>query len=214
MAVKVVAVTGSYRSGGTVEAAVAAVLEGARAAGAETSTIRLLDQHIEFCTNCRACTQAAGERRGGCAQNDDMAAILGRIEAADAIVLAAPVNFYNVTALFRRFLERLACYAYWPWGAHGPVFRTKVLGKRAVLVTASAAPGFLLPFFTGAPRALKLAAKVLGAKPIGRLWLGLSAQAPTQALPPRTLVRAQAMGRKLVPLDPVVIRLRTGHKQA
>jgi NAD(P)H-dependent FMN reductase len=213
MAIRVLAVTGSYRSGGTVEAAVAAVLEGARAAGAETSTIRLLDQHIEFCTNCRACTQAAGERRGACPQKDDMDAILGRIEAADALVLAAPVNFYNVTALFRRFLERLVCHAYWPWGAHGPVFRSKVLGKRAVLVTASAAPGFLLPFFTGAPRALKVAAKVLGARPIGRLWLGLSAQAPAQALAPRTLARAQALGRDLVPLDSGEGSVRSRHKQ-
>lgn len=198
MAIKVVAISGSYRSRGTVEAAVAAVLEGARAAGAETSTIRLLDQHIEFCTNCRACTQGAGARRGACPQKDDMDAILGRIEAADALVLGAPVNFYNVTALFRRFLERLACYAYWPWGAHGPAFRSTVLGKRAVLVAASAAPGWFLPFFTGAPRALKLAAKVLGAKPIGRLWLGLSAQAPEQSLSPRALARARVLGRQLV----------------
>jgi hypothetical protein len=79
------------------------------------------------------------------------------------------------------------------------VFRSRGLGKRAVLVTASAAPGFLLPFFTGAPRALKLAAKVLGTKPIGRLWLGLSAQAPAQPLSPGTLDRARALGRNLVP---------------
>ena len=178
-----------------MEAAVAAVLEGARAAGAETSSIRLLDQHIEFCTNCRACTQVSGTRRGACPQQDDLEAILAEVEAADAIVLGAPVNFYNVTAVFRRFLERLAGYAYWPWGRPGPAFRAAHPAKKAVLVSSMAAPGFLLPLATGAPRALKMAARVLGARPVGKLWIGLSAIAQDQRLSPKLEARAQALGR-------------------
>lgn len=52
---KVTAVVGSYRRGGVVDTLVDAVLEGARAAGAETRIIHLLDARIEFCRNCRAC---------------------------------------------------------------------------------------------------------------------------------------------------------------
>ncbi len=63
----VVAVVGSYRTGGATESAVEAVLEGARAKGAETRIFHLRDQHIEFCRNCRACTQAPGTERVRCA---------------------------------------------------------------------------------------------------------------------------------------------------
>jgi len=195
---RIVAITGSYRNGGITDSAVAAVLAGARERGAETSTIRLMDRHIEFCSNCRACTQEPGPRRGACPQQDDLAAILAEVEAADAIVLGAPVNFYNVTAVFRRFLERLVGYAHWPWGANlGPAFRGGHPPKKAVLVSSTAAPGFLLPLATGAPRALKIAAKVMGARSIGNLWIGLAAVDPHQGLSARTLARAQALGRKL-----------------
>lgn len=66
MARKVVAIVGSYRKGGTVDTAVDAVLAGAREHGAETKKIYLIDQHIEYCRNCRSCTQDPGETRGKC----------------------------------------------------------------------------------------------------------------------------------------------------
>ena len=109
--------------------AVEAVLEGAREKGAETRTFHLTEQHIEFCTNCRQCTQTPGEERGQCAQQDDLEPMLEEIEAADAVVLASPVNYYNVTAIFRRFLERLLGYTYWPWGQAAPKGRKTKAGK-------------------------------------------------------------------------------------
>jgi len=101
MGKRVVAVVGSYRMGGATERAVEAVLEGARVMGAETQIFHLSDQHIEFCKNCRACTQTPGVERIRCAQEDDLEPMLREIEAADAVVLASPVNYYNVTAIFR-----------------------------------------------------------------------------------------------------------------
>ncbi|MFH1716170.1 MAG: flavodoxin family protein [Planctomycetota bacterium] len=117
MGVKVVGIVGSYRKGRTIDSAVSAVLEGAEAAGAKTKKIYLLDMRIEFCSNCRSCMQEkGGPARGKCVHNDDMDGILAEIDQADAIVLAAPVNVGNVTAIMKRFVERLAPYAYWPWG--------------------------------------------------------------------------------------------------
>ena len=104
---KVVAIVGSYRKSGIVDSAVDAILAGASAKGAETRKIYLLDKRIEFCTNCRCCTQMEGEQRGRCVQRDDLESILAEIQSANAIVLGAPVNFYNLNALFRRFMERL-----------------------------------------------------------------------------------------------------------
>ncbi len=151
MAKKTVAIVGSYRKGGTVDQLVDAVLEGAGEQGAETKKIYLIDQQIEYCHNCRGCTQTPGEERGRCTIEDDMAGILAQLDSADAVVLASPVNFYNVTAVFRTFLERLVGCACWPWGAKAPKPRTKVLRRKAVLIASSAAQGFLLPIATGAP---------------------------------------------------------------
>lgn len=197
MAKKVVAIIGSYRKGGTVDTAVEAVLAGAREHGAETKKIHLLDKHIEYCRNCRDCTQTAGEARGRCAIRDDVVAILSEIESADAVVLGSPVNFYNVTALFRTFLERLVGCVYWPWGQPAPKPRSKELPRKAVLISSSAAPGFLLPLATGAPKALRLAANCLGARPVAKLWIGLAAQSKSPELSEKVLQRAHRIGEEL-----------------
>jgi putative NADPH-quinone reductase len=197
MGKRVVAVVGSYRVGGVTESAVEAVLEGARAKGAETRTFHLRDQYIEFCRNCRVCTQTPGAERVPCGQEDDLEPMLREIEAADAVVLASPVNYYNVTAIFRRFLERLLGFAYWPWGQNGPALRSKVQPRKAVLVASAGMPGFLIPLATGAPRALRLAAGMMGAKPVGKLWIGLTAGKPDYTLSERTLKRARRMGALL-----------------
>lgn len=197
MSTRVVAILGGYRKGGVTESAVEAVLDGARRKGAITQTIRLREHPIEFCTNCRLCTQSPGEERCKCVQDDDMEEILSAIEAADAVVLASPVNYYNVTALFRRFEERLLGYIYWPWGQNGPKLRNKRQPRKAILVASSAAPGFLIPLATGAARALRITAAMLGAKLIGHLWIGLAAGQQHHSLSPRTLARARRLGMRL-----------------
>jgi putative NADPH-quinone reductase len=197
MSRKVVAIVGSYRKGGTIDQAVEAILEGARAKGAITQTVQLRNCNIEFCTNCRHCMQEPGETRGKCLQQDDLEPILAGIESADAIVLGSPVNAFNTTALFRRFMERLVGYGYWPWGQNAPKARSKHQPRRAVLVASAAMPGFLIPLATGAPRALRTAASLLGAKPVGKLWIGLSAHEEHQKLPLQTRLRARQLGSKL-----------------
>jgi multimeric flavodoxin WrbA len=197
MSARVVAIVGSYRNGGVTDRAVEAVLEGARVLGAQTRTFHLTKQHIEFCRNCRECTQQPGVERGPCKQQDDLEPMLKEIEAADAVVLASPVNYYNVTAIFRRFLERLLGYVYWPWGQMAPKPRTRLRPRKAVLVATSAAPGFLIPLATGAARALRITAALLGAKPVGKLWVGLTAGEARHALSARMVERARRLGMKL-----------------
>lgn len=198
MTAKIVAIVGSYRQGGVTERAVEAVLEGARARGAQIRTFHLRETNLEFCTNCRTCTQDPGEARGKCRQHDGLEEILTAVEAADAVVLASPVNYYNATALFRRFLERLLGYVYWPWGQNGPQLRSKRQPRKAVLVSTAGMPGFLIPLTTGAARALRLAARMLRAKPVGELWIGLVASAPDAPLPAGVQRRAVRLGGRLV----------------
>ena len=195
---RVVAIVGSYRRGGITDSAVDAVLEGARTAGAETKKIYLMDRDIRFCRNCRKCTQAGGVARGKCDQPDGLEGLLQEIESADGLVLSSPVNYFNVTALFRQFMERLLGYMYWPWGSRlGPVLRAKRTTKRSVLVTSAAMPAWLIPLTTSATRALKTTARMLGAKPVGKLWIGLVAKQPHEELPMRARARAVRLGAKL-----------------
>ena len=195
---KVVAIVGTYRRDGTTAQAVEAILYAAREHGATTRTINLLDHPIEFCRNCRVCTQLPGENRGVCPQNDAlMEQILDELDSADSIVLASPLNFFNVTALMRRFLERLVRYAYWPWESMGPKERITTKSKKAVLVFSSAAPSILTRFCTGAPKALKSAASLLGAETIGTLYCGRSAYEPKQQLKPATIAEAHRLGTRL-----------------
>jgi NAD(P)H-dependent FMN reductase len=198
MARKIIAITGSYRKGGTIERAVDAILQAAAEKGAETERIRLIESRIEFCRNCRKCTQLEGLQRGACVQPDDMEDILKKIEAADGLVLASPVNFFGVTAVTQRFMERLVCYAYWPWGKPAPVTRVKDRGIKAVLVTSSAMPAALGRIFTRSLGGLKRAAQTLGAKPAGTLFIGKAALHEKQDLPQAILDKARKLGYELV----------------
>ena len=171
---KIVASVGSYRKEGAVDQAVSEILAAAEEGGAETSKIYLADAYIEFCTNCRTCTQEPGDCRGTCVLPDDMADVLRRIDQADGLVLGSPVNFGDVTAITKRFQERLVCYAYWPWEPKGyPTLRKKAKTKKAVLVTSSAAPAFLGRLLLRSLATLKKMADILGAKRVGTLYLGL-----------------------------------------
>ena len=200
MAKKIVGIIGTYRKGRIIDTAVCEVLRGAQDNGAETQTIHLLDKHIEFCLNCRTCTQEPNVgRRGKCVHNDDMEEVLRAVDEADAMVLGASTNFYNVNALTRRFLERLLPYAYWPWNTRtGPKFRVPKPDKKAVLVTSSAVPTFLARLLVPGPRrALKLAARTMGARVIRSLHFGGVAQTPEQKLSENDLLRAYRTGELL-----------------
>jgi FMN-dependent NADH-azoreductase len=200
MGKKVVGIVGSYRKGRIIDSAVWAVLEGAKEGGAETEKIYLVDKHIEFCTNCRTCTQEEVEgRRGQCVHNDDMEGILEEIGSADGIVLGSPINFFTVTAVMKRFVERVICFAYWPWGKAAPKLRVKKADKKAVIVTSSACPAFigriLMP---NALSVMKGAARCMGAKVVKRLYFGLAAGEKEQRLSEKALSKAREAGRKLI----------------
>lgn len=135
---KITAIIGTYRKGGVIDSVVDEILAAAKEHGAEVEKVFLLDQRVEFCTNCRNCTQQEGTARGTCCLSDDMAAILDRIDASDGLILASPMNFGTVTALMKRFIERLVCYGYWPWGTGIPKERIRRKTKRAIVVASSA----------------------------------------------------------------------------
>lgn len=194
---KVTAIVGTYRKGGVVDTAVDEILASAREAGAETVKIYLIDKHIEFCTNCRTCTQQDGPTRGECPIVDDMSPVLDEIERSDAIVLASPMNFWTVTAVMKRFIERLVCFAYWPWGTHAPKVRSKLKPKLAVVVASSAAPSWFARLATRMVGLLKSCAGLLGARTVGVLFIGLAAGEAKPDIGERARKKARRLGKKL-----------------
>ena len=123
----VVAIMGSYRRRGTIDSTVDEVLLGASEAGADTRKIELLDQRIEHCLNCRECCQEPGPERGRCEIEDDVPAILDALDAADAVVLAAPVNCGDVNALTRALSRRRDASGH---GPRRPCLRRSPGGRR------------------------------------------------------------------------------------
>lgn len=196
---RILIVNGSYRDDGITDQVVAAARDALEAAGASVDSVTLRDYPLEFCLNCRACTQQPGTEPGVCVLDDGLQALVEKIEAADAYILASPTNFGSVTAVFKRFMERLVVYAFWPWDKPWPEFRKAgVASKKALLVTSSAAPALLGRWLYASGRQLKMAAKVIGAHPVGLLYTGHAAREQQQRLSPALQQRAHDMARRLL----------------
>ena len=101
MSKKVLVITGSMRRGNS-DALATEFARGAQAAGNEVETIRLATLELGFCRGCDYCQ----DHGGSCVLKDDMEALLDKVEAADAIALATPVYYYNVSATMKAFIDR------------------------------------------------------------------------------------------------------------
>ncbi len=194
---KIIAVIGSYRKDGMIDLLVSEILDAASDEGADVQRIYLVDQDIAFCTNCRLCTQSPEKARGQCRHADAMEPLLDELETADAYVLASPMNFGAVTAITKRFIERLVCYAYWPWGANIPRQRDKRKYRHAVVVATSAAPALFARYGTPIVNQLKSVAGLLNAKTVGVLFVGFAAKSAAPTPSPRARKKARKLGRKL-----------------
>ncbi len=195
---KVVAINGSYRTDGTTDQLVALIGARLRATGIAMEEVRLRDTPIEFCSNCRMCMQQPGNAPARCVIEDGMAALVAQLEAADGFVLAAPTNLGSVTALFKRFMERLAVFAFWPSGTPAPRYRKDGQPPRpALLVTSSGAPGWLGRLIFGSLRQLRMTARVIGARPVATLFAGTAPHARGDAVPEALARRAEREARRL-----------------
>jgi multimeric flavodoxin WrbA len=146
--------------------------------------------------------QQPGDAPGKCVHKDGMAELVRKIEEADAYILAAPTNFSSVTALFKRFAERLAVYGYWPWGKAAPVFRkSKMRKKPAIIISSCAAPGLMGRLTYSTNKSLRIAADTIGAKVVGSIVTGLISREREPGLPERTRRRAKALAPRLAVID-------------
>lgn len=193
-------IVGSYRKGGVTDTVVSEVLDAAAKNGAITSKIYLTDCKINFCTNCRECTQPPGRDRVPCVVNtdDDMNDIIEQIEAADTVVIGAPVNIGSANAVTQKFVERCVGYYYFPWGNKYPVLRDRRLRRKAILVTGSAAPAIMNNglFGSSALMTLKEIAKLIGADVVQTIKVGQVISRDFR-VPERSLKKARCAGQLL-----------------
>ncbi|MBW1750078.1 MAG: flavodoxin family protein [Deltaproteobacteria bacterium] len=196
---KILVINGSYRDNGITDQVIKIMVEALKTDGAEVEIILLRDYPIEFCLNCRECTQQPGNMPGECVQHDGMQELVNKIEESDSFILASPTNFGSVTAIFQRFMERLVVYAYWPWNMNAPKYRkANVPKKKALLVSSCVAPGFLGRWVYGVHKQLKRTAQVIGANNVGSLFTGLVAKEPHHRLSEKVQTKARALAVKLL----------------
>ena len=201
MTKKVVAIVGTYRKGKVIDSIVTELLRGAQENGCDTEKIYLIDKEIEYCNNCRSCCQQKDIAvHDKCIFDDDMVGILKKIDDADCIVLASPINFGTVTAVMKKFIERLTVYGYWPWGMAAPQFRIKETTKQAILVTSSACPaclGKMMFIYNACYSTMKKAARCFGAKVVKKITLGYVAMMEDGRITQKDLKRAYNTGCRI-----------------
>lgn len=196
---KILAINGSYRDDGVTDQTVQLMVQTAKTAGADVEVILLREYPIEFCLNCRECTQQPGKTPGQCVQHDGMQGLVHKIEQADAYILASPTNFGSVTSIFKRFMERLVVYAYWPWEMNAPQLRkAKASKKKAILVSSCAAPAIFGRWVYTTHKQLKMTARTIGAETVGTQFTGLIAKQSHPGLSARVQKKAESLVTKLL----------------
>ena len=146
----VVALNGSPHAGlGNTAQMIEMLRPGLEAEGLTLEVISLAGQDIVYCQGCAWCLE-----KGACWINDDHRAIMERLLAADAVVLASPVYFFHVTAQMKTFLDRCLAWGHKPRGTWKPGLAVSVAASVGEVETAEYLSGVM---------------KAMGAFSVGRL---------------------------------------------
>ena len=103
----IVAILGSRDHPGRTAQATYALLQGASQTKSTTGGIFLTEKKIERCRQCEDTGWGICRTEGRCVIEDDFAAVVDTIKAADAVVFATPVYFSDLSESMRAFLDRL-----------------------------------------------------------------------------------------------------------
>lgn len=131
---QVVAINGSPRKSGNTATLIHAVLEGARAAGAETVEAHLHTLDMKGCMGCLSCRT----KHGVCAQQDGLSPFLEQIKTCDALVVGCPIYMYRISGQMKLFVDRVySLYTPKPGGGYNTAVPP---GKRFAMVISQGAP--------------------------------------------------------------------------
>ena len=99
---QILAFNGSPRAKGNTSTIVGAILEGAKAKGAETVEIKLHDIDLKGCMGCLKCR----ENPGKCSQKDDLSQYLEAIKTCTGIVIGCPIYMYHIAGQMKIMVDR------------------------------------------------------------------------------------------------------------
>lgn len=171
---RIVAIDASRRHG-HVSRSVELAARAAESAGATVERFRLADFDIRYCTGCGMCRFT-----GACKVQDDLPAIAQSIQGADGVIVGTQSYFRRPDEATRALIDRLASYfpdsgqLRLPGMGSSSIAPTTVAreAKRAVIITACAAPEPLATFFgytAGPVRELRKALGYGGIRTVGSL---------------------------------------------
>ena len=99
---KVLIVSTSIRGGSNSEILAKECEKGAIAAGHEVEFVTLRDKEIKYCIGCLSCFETQK-----CVLTDDVAEIRDKVRAADAIVYATPIYYFEMCGQMKTLLDRM-----------------------------------------------------------------------------------------------------------
>ncbi len=104
---QIVMVSGSRNREGRTARSIMAIGKGAAKVGAAVEYIFLPELNIERCRQCDPDGSGICMREHRCIIEDDFNSVAAKLAAADAVVIAGPVYFIDLSESLRAFMERL-----------------------------------------------------------------------------------------------------------
>lgn len=101
MGKNILVISFSLRKRSNSELLADSLMDGAKAAGHHVEKINIRDKRIGFCRGCLAC-----QHTGRCVIGDDGNDIAGKMLAADVIVFATPIYYYEMSGQMKTMLDR------------------------------------------------------------------------------------------------------------
>ena len=102
MSKKVFIISTSLRGGSNSEILAKECEKGAKEAGHDVQLISLKNKDIQYCIGCLSC-----QKTGQCVLKDDVIEILTAVKAAEVIVFATPIYYYEMCGQMKTLLDRL-----------------------------------------------------------------------------------------------------------
>ena len=117
---KVVAFNGSARAEGNTALLIETALAPLREAGVECEVVALRGKRLHGCIACYKCRETKDRKCSGV--NDDMNAMIARMDEADGIIIASPTYFADVTSEVKALIDRAGMVGM----VNGGMYRRKI----------------------------------------------------------------------------------------
>ena len=121
----IIIISSSLRNKSNSELLAEQALKGALSAGNNAELVTLKDKEIRFCKGCLAC-----QKTMKCVIRDDVSGILEKVRAADTVVFATPIYYYELSGQLKTLLDRL-----------NPLYPQEYRFRDVYLMTTSAEEG-------------------------------------------------------------------------